>query len=100
MRLEVQYWKLVTFSGLQGLDVCFQLIDGLHILVVLDAVEYDPAASLQINLSLLAQHGPDGNASVHILVREVEAANRASKNSSAFLFQLVYQLDGFDLWSS
>ena len=96
----MESWKLVTFGSLQGLDVCFQFVDALHILVVFDTVEYDPAASLHINLSFLAQHGPDGNTSIHIPVREVKTANRASENPSAFLLQLVYQLDGFDLWSS
>ena len=78
-------WELPTFSSLQGPDVSFQFVDGLHVLVVLDTVKDDSATSLQVDISLLEHHSPDGNTGVHIPAREVKAADGTSIDSSAFL---------------
>ena len=91
---------MLTFGSLQGPDVSFQFVDGFHVLIVLDTVKDDSAAGLQVDLSSLEHHGPDGNTSVHVLAREIKVAHGASVDPSAFLFQLVDQLNRFDLWSS
>lgn len=78
-------WWLLTFCSLQSPDVPFQFVDGLHVLVVLHTIKDDPSAGLQVDLSFFEHHCSDGNTSVHVLAREVKAADCTGVDSSAFL---------------
>jgi len=85
-----------TFGLLETPDVGAELVDRLDVLVLLDAVEHDAAAGLEVRDAVAEDHGADRDARVHALA-EVDVADGAGVHAAALALERRDELDGADL---
>ena len=86
-----------TFRSFESPHVTSQFIQCLHVLVFFHAVEHDTSTSLQVRDAVLEDHRTDCDASVHLIIRKVEAADSTRIYTSALLLELVDEFDGLNL---
>lgn len=72
-----------TFCLLDAPHVRSELVDRLDILFKLVTVKHDPSPGLQRSDAVLEDHGPDRDARVHRVGREIKVADRARVGAAA-----------------
>jgi hypothetical protein len=108
--------KTLTLGSIDAAHVRAELVDGLNVLILFHAVEYNTAAywakgehqrniltliisqltGLKVSNAILECHSPNGNTRVQFILVEIEPPDGTGVHSSTFLLQSTDELDGFD----
>lgn len=89
--------RVLTFCLLDGPHVSTQLVDGFDVFILLDAVEDNAAACLEICNAVFEDHRSYRDAHVHLVFCKVESTDGAGIHASSILLEFVDDFNCLDL---
>ena len=88
--------RRLTLRRLERSNITLKLVEGLHVFLLFNTIENNPAPRLKVRNTILKCHSTNCNTRVHLIFCKVEPPYSASVYATTFSFQSKNQLNSFD----